>query len=78
MGAMKCYLLNLICIGKTNEEQDAIEWAIYSGWVKLAYKKDDDTKLIRRELPKLIEAFRRVACQHEYVESLNTNSLASL
>ena len=55
MGMMKRYLENLVCL--CSEEkfgQDAVEWAILSGHIKLTYVMQDDLVLIMGQpgLPK--------------------------
>jgi len=47
MGMMKRYLENLVCLCSDEKfGQDAIEWAILSGHVKLTYVLQDDLVLI--------------------------------
>ena len=60
MGATKNYVLKLAELGDTLEQQDAIEWAIFSGWVPLAYELENDRALIRDQLPTILEQFRRL------------------
>lgn len=59
--------------------QDAVEWAIFSGHIKLTYNQDQDLKHIMavvdepegekpmRRYDQIIEAYRRVVNQHEEV-----------
>jgi len=60
MGATKNYVLKLAELGDTLEQQDAIEWAIFSGWIPLAYELENDRALIRDQLPTIVEQFRRL------------------
>lgn len=57
---MKNYLLTVL--EKCSDEsfgQEAIEWAILSGWVKLTYRLDDDVQTIRSQYDKLTAAYRQ-------------------
>lgn len=65
MGNMKNYLLRLVEQGTNPEQQDAIEWAILSGWVKLTYKYEQDSTRIASELGAIVSAYRRVVEQME-------------
>ena len=59
MGMMKNYLLNLL--QQCSEEkfgQDAIEWAITSGLVRLTYKLDTDIHECMSRYDEIIEAYR--------------------
>ena len=60
MGMMKNYLLNLL--QQCSEEQfgqDAIEWAITSGMVKLTYDSERDIRETMSRYDEIIEAYRR-------------------
>ena len=64
MGMMKNYLLTLL--QQCSEEQfgqDAIEWAIGAGLVRLSYELDADVRSIMSRYDEIIEAFRRSAAQ---------------
>ena len=67
MGMMKNYLLELL--QQCSEEkfgQDAIEWAIVSGLVRLSYELDRDIREIMLRYDEIIEAYRRSSAQtHE-------------
>src|SRR5689334_4053207 len=59
MGMMKNYLLNLL--QQCSEEkfgQDAIEWAIMSGRVRLTYELDRDVHEIMPRYDEIIEGYR--------------------
>lgn len=59
MGMMKNYLLNLL--QQCSEEQfgqDAIEWAITSGLVRLTYDLDCDIRETMSRYDEIIEAYR--------------------
>lgn len=52
MGMMKHYLQTLICLCSDEQfGQDAVEWAILAGRVKLSYELDADLRLIMGEPP---------------------------
>jgi hypothetical protein len=60
MGMMKNYVLTLL--QQCSEEQfgqDAIEWAIDAGLVRLSYELDADVRSIMPRYDELIEAYRR-------------------
>jgi hypothetical protein len=60
MGMMKNYLLNLL--QQCSEEkfgQDAIEWAIVSGLVRLTYDLARDLRETMSRYDEIIEAYRR-------------------
>ena len=60
MGMMKNYLLSLLL--QCSEEQfgqDAIEWAIVTGLVRLSYEVDNDVRSIMLRYDEIIEAYRR-------------------
>lgn len=64
MGMMKQYLLNLL--HQCSEEkfgQDAIEWAILSGLVRLTYHLEDDVRETMSRYDEIIEAYRRSQAQ---------------
>ena len=60
MGMMKNYLLRLL--ERCSEEkfgQDAIEWAIVTGLVRLTYDLDRDVRESMSRYDEIIEAYRR-------------------
>jgi hypothetical protein len=60
MGMMKNYLLTLL--QQCSEEQfgqDAIEWAIEAGIVRLSYGLDADVRSVMSRYDEIIEAYRR-------------------
>ena len=64
MGCMKNYLLTVLEQCSSEKfGQDAIEWAIVSGHIKLTYQLDTDVRAIMGEgggnYDRLIEAYRR-------------------
>ncbi|HEY1160399.1 MAG TPA: hypothetical protein VGE83_07200 [Terracidiphilus sp.] len=60
MGMMKNYLLKLQEQCSVQQfGQDAIEWAVISGWIKLTYHLDDDVRIIMDQYDNLIDAYRR-------------------
>ena len=62
MGAIKNYLNKVISDTADDiETQDAVEYAIYSGWVKLTYDLQRDKAVIQRELVNIVEKFNRIA-----------------
>jgi len=64
MGMMKNYLLNLLqqCSeGKFG--QDAIEWAIVSGRVRLTYELDRDIRETMSRYDEIIEGYRAALAQ---------------
>ena len=62
MGAIKNYLNKVISETADDiETQDAVEYAIYSGWVKLTYDLQRDKAVIQRELVNIVDKFRRIA-----------------
>lgn len=64
MGMMKNYLLNLL--QQCSEEkfgQDAIEWAIVSGRVRLTYGLDRDIRQTMSRYDEIIEAYRVALAQ---------------
>jgi len=64
MGMMKNYLLRLL--QQCSEEQfgqDAIEWAIGTGLVRLSYELDPDVRSIMLRYDEIIEAYRRSIAQ---------------
>lgn len=59
MGMMKNYLLNLL--QQCSEEefgQDAIEWAVVSGLVRLTYDLDRDIRECMSRYDEIIESYR--------------------
>ena len=64
MGMIKNYLLTLL--QQCSEEQfgqDAIEWAIVSGFVRLSYELEADIRSIMLRYDEIIEAYRRSIAQ---------------
>ncbi len=64
MGMMKNYLLGLL--QRCSEEQfgqDAIEWAVVTGLVRLSYESDRDVHAIMSRYDEIIEAYRRSLIQ---------------
>jgi hypothetical protein len=64
MGMMKNYLLNLL--QQCSEEkfgQDAVEWAVVSGRVRLSYDLDRDVREIMPRYDEIIESYRRSLLQ---------------
>ena len=64
MGMMKQYLLKLL--QQCSEEkfgQDAIEWAVVSGLVRLNYHLEDDVRETMSRYDEIIEAYRRSLAQ---------------
>lgn len=64
MGMMKNYLLNLL--QQCSEErfgQEAIEWAIVSGRVRLTYDSDRDIRECMSRYDEIIEAYRSSLAQ---------------
>jgi hypothetical protein len=64
MGMMKNYLLRLLqqC-SEENFGQDAIEWAVVTGLVRLSYELDRDIREIMPRYDEIIEAYRRSLAQ---------------
>jgi hypothetical protein len=64
MGMMKNYFLKLLqqC-SEENFGQDAIEWAIVTGLVRLSYDLDRDVRQIMARYDEIIEAYRRSLAQ---------------
>jgi hypothetical protein len=69
MGMMKNYLLDLLRLCSDQQfGQDAVEWAILTGFVKLTYDREKDLRLIMGEPGKpdtgnyaeITEAYQRV------------------
>ena len=72
MGMMKNYLLNLL--QQCSEEQfgqDAIEWAVVSGLVRLTYDLDHDIRESMSRYDEIIEAYRRSLAQAAAPNPLN-------
>jgi len=64
MGMTKNYILKLL--QQCSEEQfgqDAIEWAIVSGLVRVSYELDTDIRSIMLRYDEIIEAYRRSMAQ---------------
>ena len=77
MGMMKNYLYSLVCCVEEQFGQDAIEWAIFSGWFTPSYHYETDVaaifavvETIPGEKPvtqydRILEAYRRVFQRNE-------------
>jgi hypothetical protein len=74
MGMMKQYLLNLLSLCSDQQfGQDAVEWAIVSGRLKLTYDLESDLCLIMGQpgqpetgqYSALVETYQRVAQQNQ-------------
>ncbi len=66
MGMMKNYLLNLL--QQCSEEQfgqDAIEWAIVTGLVRLSYNLEGDIRETMSRYDEIIEAYRHSLAQRK-------------
>ena len=64
MGMMKNYLLKLL--HQCSEEkfgQDAIEWAVVSGFVRLTYNLEGDVREAMSRYDEIIERYRRSLAQ---------------
>ena len=64
MGMMKNYVLTLL--QECSEEQfgqDAVEWAIVAGHVRLSYERNADVRSIMLRYDEIIEAYRRSKTQ---------------
>jgi len=64
MGMIKNYLLNLL--QQCSEEQfgqDALEWALESGMVRLTYDLDRDVRELMSRYDEIIEGYRRSTAQ---------------
>ncbi len=78
MGMLKNYVLNVL--QHCSEEQfgqDAIEWAIESGFVTLSYQLDQDVRNIMSKYDAIIEGYRKATAQ-ENVHSLKAGFPARL
>jgi hypothetical protein len=73
MGQMKNYQLLLIERGATNEQQEAIEWAMLSGWWAPRLNLAKDRQHVDRMLPVFLAEFRRIARQNEMEEQALRN-----
>jgi hypothetical protein len=64
MGMMKNYLLTLLQRCSVEQfGQDAIEWAIVAGLVRLSYELNADVRSIMLRYDEIIEAYRRSLAQ---------------
>lgn len=64
MGMMKNYLLKLLAqCSEENFGQNAIEWAIGSGLVRLTYDLDRDIRQTMSKYDEIIEAYRSSLAQ---------------
>ena len=72
MGALKNYLLGIICecAPENGFAQDAIEWAITSGWVTLTYDPKADKEAIMWDYDEIIEGYQRVVHEQERLEAM--------
>jgi hypothetical protein len=77
MGMIKTYILELLRLCSDEKfGQDAVEWAILTGRIKLTYDKEQDLRLIVGEpgrpetgqYSEIVEAYRRTI--HEQIERL--------
>jgi hypothetical protein len=73
MGMMKNYLLNLLCLCSDQQlGQDAVEWAVVSGHIRLSYNLEADLRLVMGEpgkpetgkFPDLLEHYQRMVQQN--------------
>jgi hypothetical protein len=64
MGMMKNYFLTLLeqC-SEENFGQDAIEWAVVTGRIRLSYELDRDVREIMPRYDEITEAYRRSLAQ---------------
>jgi len=78
MGMMKNYLLQLLALCSEEQfGQDAVEWAILSGWLPLTYHLDTDLRLIvgqpgqpaTGQYDAIVEACQRVCRQRDAAEA---------
>ena len=68
MGMIKNYLLEIICACSDHQfGQDAIEFAIQMGHVKLTFDHEADVKQIMAQYDDIIEWYRREVAQNEAV-----------
>jgi hypothetical protein len=70
VSAQKQYLLELQAEGSNIEEQDAIEWAVYSNWVKLTWDLETDRKTVAEQLPVIIQGYRRLVADMEAADPM--------
>lgn len=70
MGQIKNYLNRLIA-DTTGDllEADAVEYAIYSGWLKLTMDYEADKAAVAAQLPTIKEKFRRIADENIQVNT---------
>lgn len=61
---LKDYFLRIVELGEGVEQQDALEYSIYSGWLQLTYNFEQDKSQVALLLPDIVEQFRRVAQQN--------------
>ena len=67
--SLKNYLLTLITLCSEEQfGQDAVEWAILSGWIKLTYHRDTDLRTIMDQYDQICEAYQRVCRLHDEVD----------
>jgi hypothetical protein len=64
MSMMSDYVIGLICMADTSLEQDAIEWAILSGWFEPTYNSKVDRERVRHKLPEFVIHFCKLANQN--------------
>jgi hypothetical protein len=51
------------------ESSDAVEYAIYSGWIKLTHNLEQDKAAITAALPDITERFQRIAQENIQVNT---------
>lgn len=62
MGQVKHYMMDLVCQASDDiETQDATEFALFEGWVKITGNLERDVAAIRSQLPDILERFQIVA-----------------
>jgi hypothetical protein len=71
MGMLKNYLLDLICACSDHQYgQDAIEFAVSMGLVKISYNLEADVKTIMNQYDDIIEWYRREVAQNQAAQEL--------
>ncbi len=79
MSQMKRYLEQVI--HETTDdlvEADAVEYALYMGWIKLTYDLQRDKIAIQKDLLSLVEKFRWVAEENQQVNAPMQELLAQV
>jgi hypothetical protein len=51
------------------ETSDALEYAIYSGWIKLSHNLEQDKAAIQAALPDIVANFKRIAQENIQVNT---------